>query len=616
MKKIFRFIGFIFKGIWKTINFLRLAVINLFFILIIALIYFGYTQTEAPQPRITKASALMLNLSGPIVEQRSYIDPVESLTGSVFDQDLPKENVLFDIVDSLRYAQSDDKVSGLILNLQGLPETSLTKLRYIAKAINEFKASGKPVYAIGGYYTQSQYYLASYADKIYMAPDGGVMLQGYGAYTLYYKNLLKKLDVTTHVFRVGTYKSAIEPFIRNGMSAAAKESASAWLTQLWGAYVDDVAKNRNISPATITPSMDTFIRQLKSVDGNMSALVKQQGLVDELVTRQEFRSAMAEAFGSEGRDSYRTISYYDYLPTIKPKIHTSSNDIAVIVASGTIRDGEQPRGTIGGDTLANLLRQAKNDDHVKAVVLRLDTPGGSSFASEVIRNEITALKASGKPVVVSMSSLTASGGYWISAGADTIIAQPTTLTGSIGIFGVITTVEKGLENLGIHSDGIGTTPFAGLGLTRGITDKAGQAIQLNIEHGYNRFINLVSQGRKMSPEAVDKIAQGRVWTGYDAMRLGLVDQMGDFDDAITQAAKLANLETYNVQWVEEPLSASEQLMLELADHLKASLGFDLQALLPESLHPVSQQLKQGADLMADFNDPKGMYALCLTCDVN
>lgn len=615
MKKIFRFIGFIFKGIWKTINFLRLAVINLFFILIIALIYFGYTHTEAPKPQVTQASALMLNLSGPVVEQRSYIDPMESLTGSVFDQDLPKENVLFEIVDAVRYARNDDKISGLILNLQNLPETSLTKLRYIAKAINEFKASGKPVYAVGGYYTQSQYYLASYADKIYMARDGGVMLQGYGTYPLYYKEMLDKLDVTTHVFRVGTYKSAIEPFIRNDMSAAAKESAAAWLSQLWGAYVDDVAENRQIDKKVLTPSMDQFIRQLKQVDGSMAELTRQQGLVDELATRQQFRADMADAFGAEGKDSYRTISYYDYLPTITSKRHASSNDVAVIVASGTIRDGEQPRGTIGGDTLANLIRQAKNDERVRAVVLRLDTPGGSSFASEVIRNELAALKASGKPVVVSMSSLAASGGYWISAGADKIIAQPTTLTGSIGIFGVITTVEKGLENLGIHSDGIGTTPFAGLGLARGITSKAGEAIQLNIEHGYSRFINLVSEGRGLTPDAVDKIGQGRVWTGYDAMQAGLVDQMGDFDDAITRAAELAGLESYDVQWVEKPLSASEQFMLELADQLKISLGLDLHALLPESLYPVSQQLEQSAEMLSDFNDPQGIYALCLTCQV-
>ncbi len=614
MRKIFRFIGLIFKSIWKTINFLRLAVINLFFIIIIALIYLGYTQTtETPEPKITQASPLMLNLSGPIVEQRKYIAPMESLTGSLLNEEMPKENLLFDIVDTLRYAKTDANISGLILNLQNMPETGLTKLRYIAKAINEFKTSGKPVYAVGGYYSQSQYYLASYADKIYMAPDGGVMLQGYGTYTLYYKSLLEKLDINTHVFRVGTYKSAIEPFIRDNMSEAAKESASVWLTQLWGAYVDDVAKNRHIDAKVITPSMDELLRQLKSVNGNLAALTQKQGLVDELVTRQQFRAAMADAFGTQGKDSYRAISYYDYQPMIKPTPANSDDDIAVIVASGTIRDGEQPRGTIGSETLSALIRQAKNDEHVKAVVLRLNTPGGSSFASEVIRNEIEALQASGKPVVVSMSGVTASGGYWISAGADKIVAQPTTLTGSIGIFGVFATVEKGLSKLGIHSDGVGTTPFAGLSPTRNLSDKAGQAIQMNIEYGYQRFIRLVGEGRDMSPDAVNRIAQGRVWTGYDAMKAGLVDQMGDFDDAVALAAELAQLDSYNLLWVEEPLSASEQLLLELADQIHASLGLNIQALLPESLRSVSQQLVQGTEILSDFNDPKGIYALCLTC---
>ncbi|PJC88211.1 signal peptide peptidase SppA [Vibrio sp. HA2012] len=614
MRKIFRFIGLIFKSIWKTINFLRLAVINLFFIIIIALIYLGYTQTtETPEPKITQASPLMLNLSGPIVEQKKYIAPMESLTGSLLNEEMPKENLLFDIVDTLRYAKTDANISGLILNLQNMPETGLTKLRYIAKAINEFKTSGKPVYAVGGYYSQSQYYLASYADKIYMAPDGGVMLQGYGTYTLYYKSLLEKLDINTHVFRVGTYKSAIEPFIRDNMSEAAKESASVWLTQLWGAYVDDVAKNRHIDAKVITPSMDELLRQLKSVNGNLAALTQKQGLIDELVTRQQFRAAMADAFGTQGKDSYRAISYYDYLPMIKPTPANSDDDIAVIVASGTIRDGEQPRGTIGSETLSALIRQAKNDEHVKAVVLRLNTPGGSSFASEVIRNEIEALQASGKPVVVSMSGVTASGGYWISAGADKIVAQPTTLTGSIGIFGVFATVEKGLSKLGIHSDGVGTTPFAGLSPTRNLSDKAGQAIQMNIEYGYQRFIRLVGEGRDMSPDAVNRVAQGRVWTGYDAMKAGLVDQMGDFDDAVALAAELAQLDSYNLLWVEEPLSASEQLLLELADQIHASLGLNVQALLPESLRSVSQQLVQGTEILSDFNDPKGIYALCLTC---
>ncbi|MBH9739647.1 signal peptide peptidase SppA [Vibrio navarrensis] len=615
MKKIFKLIGLIFKGIWKAISFVRLALTNLIFLLSIALIYFVYLHGAETQPQVEKASALVLNLSGPIVEQSQYVHPMDSITGSLFGNEMPKENVLFDVVKTIRYAKDDDKITGIVLALRDLPETNLTKLRYIAKALNEFKASGKPIYAIGAFYNQSQYYLASYADKVYLAPDGGVMLKGYSAFNLYYKTLLEKLEVTTHVFRVGTYKSAIEPFIRDDMSSAAKESATRWLSQMWGAYVDDVATNRNIDAKTLNPSMEEFLTQLKSVDGDLAALALKLGLVDELATRQQLRAKFAEQFGSNGQDSYNAIGYYDYQATMLDNFNHTADDIAVVVASGTIMDGQQPRGTVGGDTVAGLLRQARNDDKVKAVVLRVDSPGGSAFASEVIRNEVQALKEAGKPVVVSMSSLAASGGYWISMSADKIIAQPTTLTGSIGIFSVITTFEKGFNKLGIYTDGVGTSPFSKEGISTGISEGAAQAFQMGIEHGYHRFISLVGDNRDMSLEAVDKVAQGRVWTGFDALNHGLIDQIGDFDDAVAEAAKMANLESYNLYWVEEPLSPTEQFIQEFMKQVSISLGFDVQSLIPQSLLPVAKQMEQQASLLQNFNDPKGYYAFCLNCQV-
>ncbi|MBE4617727.1 signal peptide peptidase SppA [Vibrio navarrensis] len=615
MKKIFKLIGLIFKGIWKAISFVRLALTNLIFLLSIALIYFVYLHGAETQPQVEKASALVLNLSGPIVEQSQYVHPMDSITGSLFGNEMPKENVLFDVVKTIRYAKDDDKITGIVLALRDLPETNLTKLRYIAKALNEFKASGKPIYAIGAFYNQSQYYLASYADKVYLAPDGGVMLKGYSAFNLYYKTLLEKLEVTTHVFRVGTYKSAIEPFIRDDMSPAAKESATRWLSQMWGAYVDDVATNRNIDAKTLNPSMEEFLTQLKSVGGDLAALALKLGLVDELATRQQLRAKFAEQFGSNGEDSYNAIGYYDYQATMLDNFNHTADDIAVVVASGTIMDGQQPRGTVGGDTVSGLLRQARNDDKVKAVVLRVDSPGGSAFASEVIRNEVQALKEAGKPVVVSMSSLAASGGYWISMSADKIIAQPTTLTGSIGIFSVITTFEKGFNKLGIYTDGVGTSPFSKEGISTGISEGAAQAFQMGIEHGYHRFISLVGDNRDMSLEAVDKVAQGRVWTGFDALNHGLIDQIGDFDDAVAEAAKMANLESYNLYWVEEPLSPTEQFIQEFMKQVSISLGFDVQSLIPQSLLPVAKQMEQQASLLQNFNDPKGYYAFCLNCQV-
>lgn len=617
MKKLFCFIGAIFKGIWKFISFLRTALLNLLFIAILVGVYFAFTSQQddssSGKQDTDKKSALVLNLSGPIVEQRTSVSSFDSISGSLLDQDVPKENVLFDLVKTIRYAATDDSILGLVLNLKEMPETSLTKLRYVAKAIEEFKQSGKPVYAYGDIYNQSQYYLASYANKIMLSPDGAVLLKGYSAYTLYYKDLLEKLDITTHIFRVGTYKSAVEPFIRNDMSPAAKESATAWLTQIWGAYVDDVSHNRKIKSSTLNPNMNDFLAQLKSVKGDFAALSLKLGLVDQLTTRQQANEYLRQAFGGDKKSGYNGISYYQYLSKVKTPVTASHDKIAVIVASGAILDGDQPQGRVGGDSTATLLRQARLDDNVKAVILRVDSPGGSAYASEVIRNEVEALKQSGKPVVVSMSSLAASGGYWISMSADKIIAQPTTLTGSIGIFGVITTFEKGLNKIGVHADGIGTSPFSGVGLTNGLSEGAAQAMQMGIEHGYHRFISLVGENRDMTTDAVDKIAQGRVWTGQDAMKRGLVDKMGDFDDAIQAAAELAKITDYQLYWVEKPLSPAQQIMRDILQSSDISINSKIEAMIPASLQPAAKQISASTELLNNLNDPQGYYTFCLTC---
>lgn len=613
MKTIFKFVSSFFKGIWKVITFIRRALVNMIFLLTLGAIYFVYTSADAPKKSVPEKSALVLNLSGPIVEQSSYINPMDSVTGSILGQDMPHENLLFDIVDTIRHAQEDPKIGGIVLALRDMAPTNLTKLRYIAKAINEFKSSGKPVYAVGDMYNQSQYYLASYADKVYLAPDGAVMLKGYSAYSMYYKTLLEKLDVNTHVFRVGTYKSAVEPFLRDDMSPAAKETTSRWLSQLWDAYVDDVANNRQLAPETLKPNMEEFLALLKQNQGNLAALSLNLGLVDQLATRQQIRTELADVFGSNGEDSYNYVDYYSYLTSMAPKLQYNNDDIAIVVASGAIMDGSQPRGTVGGDTVAALLRQARNDEKVKAVVLRVDSPGGSAFASEVIRNEVQALKAVGKPVVVSMSSLAASGGYWISMSADSIVAQPTTLTGSIGIFSIITTFEKGLNKLGIYTDGVGTSPFSGVGLTTGLSEGASQALQMGIDHGYQRFISLVSQSRQLPIDKMEGIAEGRVWTGEDALKLGLVDKIGDFDDAVALAAQLAKLEKYNLYWVEEPLSPAQEFIKNFLNQVSVAMHIDPLAILPESIRPAVSQVTNDARLLQSFNDPKGQYAFCLNC---
>ncbi|OBT15906.1 signal peptide peptidase SppA [Vibrio sp. UCD-FRSSP16_10] len=628
MKTLFRFLGKVLKGIWKVITFTRLALANLLFIAAIVFVYFSFSQIDSQDDAVAvdkEPKALVLNLSGKIVEGRSFVNPMDSLTGSLIGKDIPKENVLYDIRETIRHAASDESVSGLVLSLKKMPETNLTKLRYIAKALNEFKASGKPIYAIGDFYNQSQYYLASYADKIFLSPDGGVLLKGYSSYSMYYKTLLENLDVNTHVFKVGTYKSAVEPFTRNNMSAPAKEAASVWLGQLWGAYVEDVARNRHIEKSVLNPSMDAFLKEFEQADGSLAQLAVQLKMVDELATRQQAQKAMIDAFGGDDKNGFKSVDYYTYKDQIPESKIQSDNQIAVIVASGAIMDGPQKGSSIGGDTTAALIRKARLNDDVKALVLRVDSPGGSAFASEVIRNEIVAFKATNRPVVVSMSSLAASGGYWISMSADEILAQPTTLTGSIGIFSVITTFEKGLNKYGVYTDGLGTSPFAGVGVTTGLNEGAKRAMQLGIENGYRRFTGLVGENRHLDANAVEKIAEGRVWTGQDAVDKGLVDSIGDFDDAIARAASLAKVDGYRLNWLQKSLTPAQQFLKDFSKRISVSTGIDFNSMLssslmsnaalPSSLQPIATQVQEDFSLMHQFNDPNGTYTLCLPCQV-
>lgn len=621
MKKIFYYIGLIFKGAWHTVTFLRMAVFNALFLIILAAFAIGFyfdSQTDAV-PVVQLKKPLILDINGPIVEQAQDINPLNSISEGLSGTEQPRQHVLYQVVQTIRHASEDDNINGLILKLGNMPETNLTKLRYISTALEDFKKSGKPIYASSDFYNQSQYYLASFANKVYISPDGGVLLKGYKAYSLYYKDLLDNLDINTHIFRVGTYKSAVEPFLRNDMSEPARQSAQAWVNQLWDAYVTDVAKNRNISASTLKPTEEELLALLRKHHGDLAQVSKSLGLVDTLATRQDVNQIMMKEFGTDDSGHLNAINYQNYRALNFSDEMSHTGNIAVVVADGTILDGEQPVGVVGGDSTSALLKQARLDDEVKAVILRVDSPGGSAFASEVIRNEIQALQKAKKPVVVSMSSLAASGGYWISMNADKIIAQPTTLTGSIGIFGVITTAEKTLNQMGVHTDGVGTSPFARDGITTGLSQGAQEAMQLGIEHGYQRFITLVAKGRNMTPEQVDNIAQGRVWTGQDALKNGLIDKLGNFDTAIAEAAKLANIDTYQLNWVKKPRTATQELVQEIFGtmdaYLNASTSQHLMSLLPKSLQQTGLQLKQDTHLLQNLNDPKGYYTFCLPCQV-
>lgn len=561
----------------------------------------------------TARGALLLDISGVIVDKPSTNHRLGALGRQLFgaSSDRLQENSLFDIVNAIRQAKDDRNITGIVLDLKNFTGADQPSMRYIGKALREFRDSGKPVFAVGENYSQGQYYLASFANKIWLSPQGQVDLHGFATNGLYYKTLLDKLKVSTHVFRVGTYKSAVEPFIRDDMSPAAREADSRWIGELWQNYLHTVSANRQISPQQLFPGAQAIIDGLTSVGGDTAKYALDHKLVDALASSADVEKALTKQFGwSKTENNYRAISYYDY--SLKTPADTGGT-IAVIFANGAIMDGEETPGNVGGDTTASQIRDARLDPKVKAIVLRVNSPGGSVNASEVIRAELAAARAAGKPVVVSMGGMAASGGYWISTPANYIVASPSTLTGSIGIFGVINTVENSLSSIGVHSDGVSTSPLADISMTKALSPEVQQMMQLSIEYGYKRFITLVADARKRTPEQIDKIAQGHVWTGEDAKANGLVDSLGDFDDAVAKAAELAKLKQWHLDYYQDEPTVLDMVMDSMTGSVRAMLPEAIQAMLPAPLVSAANTLKAEGDKLAAFNDPQNRYAFCLTC---
>ncbi|EEG8340596.1 signal peptide peptidase SppA [Salmonella enterica subsp. enterica serovar Newport] len=614
MRTLWRFIAGFFKWTWRVLNFVREMVLNLFFIFLILVGVGIWIQIgNGSNSEQTARGALLLDISGVIVDKPSTNHRLGALGRQLFgaSSDRLQENSLFDIVNAIRQAKDDRNITGIVLDLKNFTGADQPSMRYIGKALREFRDSGKPVFAVGENYSQGQYYLASFANKIWLSPQGQVDLHGFATNGLYYKTLLDKLKVSTHVFRVGTYKSAVEPFIRDDMSPAAREADSRWIGELWQNYLHTVSANRQISPQQLFPGAQAIIDGLTSVGGDTAKYALDHKLVDALASSADVEKALTKQFGwSKTENNYRAISYYDY--SLKTPADTGGT-IAVIFANGAIMDGEETPGNVGGDTTASQIRDARLDPKVKAIVLRVNSPGGSVNASEVIRAELAAARAAGKPVVVSMGGMAASGGYWISTPANYIVASPSTLTGSIGIFGVINTVENSLSSIGVHSDGVSTSPLADISMTKALSPEVQQMMQLSIEYGYKRFITLVADARKRTPEQIDKIAQGHVWTGEDAKANGLVDSLGDFDDAVAKAAELAKLKQWHLDYYQDEPTVLDMVMDSMTGSVRAMLPEAIQAMLPAPLVSAANTVKAEGDKLAAFNDPQNRYAFCLTC---
>ena len=632
MNALVNFFKLILSGVWRLFTLTRSIVLNFIFIVF----FIGFiTMLSSDSDRIIvpEKTALVLNLVGDLVEQKHEVNPVDAFLIEALDEKEDKPEVLLsDVLDVIAQAKNDDRVQLLVLQLQGLRSAGLTKLQDIGAALIDFKGSGKKIIALGDQYTQDQYYLASHADDIWLNTQGFMLLDGYGRYKMYFKSALEKLSINQHIFRVGTFKSAVEPFLRDDMSDEAKEANELWLNDLWNQYKQDVAKQRNFGIENFDESIIDLVTKFTDAKSSFANYALANNWVDQLKTRAQMRDALVEMVGENKKGtSYSHIGFKDYLDVITPNltlnknsVTSSSNKVAVIVAKGTILDGTQKPGTIGGDSTAKLLRKARNNDKVKAVVLRVDSPGGSAFASEIIRQEVELLKAAGKPVIASMGTYAASGGYWISAPADKIYAAPSTITGSIGIFGMMMTFEDSLSKLGIHTDGVGTTDISGFGPTQPLTDGMAQLFQLSINKGYQDFITLVAENRNMTLEQVDAIAQGRVWSGKKAKELGLVDELGNLTDAIVAAAELAKLDKYETLLIEKEVSERNKFIQKFMGEAKSlilaetNLFADSELTSPSSVNakPMTQfisQLQIEITKMNQFNDPQGMYTLCLAC---
>ena len=586
-------------------------------LLIIFLVFFGVMSGEAP-PILPHKAALVVQPVGALVEQYSG-DPYDRALAELMGDSQP-QTLVQDIVDALEAAREDNRIAAVHLELSSLMSAGIDKLERVAEALKSFRESGKPVIASADFYTQQGYFLAAHADEVYLNPEGIVFLQGYGAYREYYKDAIDLLRIDWNLFRVGTHKSYGEPYTRMDMSPEDRESRQRLIDHLWSSYQERVVAARGLAVDAVDDYAQNLVAHTEAAGGDMAIVARDRGLVDELLGRTELRELMIDYVGADEEDdsTYSAVWMSEYLSQLALRRATKENaeNIAVIVAAGNILDGTQPPGTIGGDSTAALLKRALDDEAVKAVVLRVDSGGGSAFASEVIAEEVRKLQAAGKPVVASMGSVAASGGYWISMDADRIYATPTTITGSIGIVGMFPTFQRTLATVGINTDGVGTTPWSGqLRPDREMSEETKKLFQLVINDGYRDFIEGVAEGRDLDTDYVDRIGQGQVWSGEEALANGLVDQLGDLDDAIAGAAELAGLEHYGQKLIETEMSPMEQLILDLLT-LFGSFGVDPGAFAsaPSPLEQFANRLQALLSEVSQFNDPLGMYSYCF-CEI-
>lgn len=609
------FISRFFLGIWRFIDGFRKLVLNLVFFLILFIVITAVIDTD---------DALVVQQDTTLV-LRPYGDVVEQYSGTPLDYVLMQaaetgrsETRLRDLVDAVRRAADDPRIVRLVIDPAFMRGAGMASLLEIAAAVGDFRASGKPVVALADNLGQQQYFLASMADEIWLNPKGMVWLDGFAAYRQYYREGLDKLEIEVNLFRAGKFKSAMEPFVRDDMSEEAREANLHWIGDLWYQYLDAVSRQRAVPAESLGEAIDNFADRLEAADGDFARLALEVGLVDQLISRPEANMELARlGAAGEGSEGFRQLDHDAYLAlTDMQHLPKGKNVVAVVVAEGEIVRGRQPQGMVGAVTLAEKLRALGEDRETKAVVLRINSPGGDAFASEKVRREIQALRETGKRVVVSMGNVAASGGYWLAMGAEEVWASPASITGSIGVYGMLPTFEKPLAKLGIHTDGVGTTELAGkMRLDRPLDPDLKRIFQHATDRTYEDFVGLVANARSMEPEQVDEVAQGRVWSGTQAQQHGLVDSIGTLQQSIDAAARLAGLGSdYDVVYDEWELSPIEVMLFEMVGSAATRFGLGLSA-RPVLADSLLGEVLDDLHLLMGSNEGLTIAAHCL-CEVD
>ncbi|MCC5874391.1 MAG: signal peptide peptidase SppA [Gammaproteobacteria bacterium] len=606
-----------FRSVGRFLSAARTVTANILFVVVIVVLLFLFFSGEE-RVVVPDGAALVLKLDAPILEEAPRPDPFELL---FTDRDTPRPIEMRDLMHALEHAAADDRIGALVLDLDRFPGAAPATLHSLGKAIKEFRASGKPVIVVADNLSQPQYILASYADQLYLNPMGQVLLSGLALQPTFFASGLDKLKVSVNVFRAGEYKSAVEPFLRDDMSDEARANAQQLIDEIWHSLRDQVASNRGMAPEMLDTLIEEQPQRLRGTRGDLARLALETGLVDELLARDAGRDRLIQMVGRDERgETYRKITHRNYLRDPKLALTSSRKDdrrIGVIVAEGTIIGGEQPRGTAVGEPTLRMIRQARRDDGVRAIVLRVNSPGGSAFTSELIRRELELAQVAGKPVVVSMGSVAASGGYWVSATADRIFAEQDTITGSIGVYGLLPTFEQSFAALGVYSDGVGTHSLSGAGNPmQPLNPALAEILEQRVAQANQQFMELVARGRDMDLASVEALAAGRVWSGLAAHELGLVDELGGLDRAVAEAAELAGLEQWSIDYFEEPPSTRD-LILErmLTSQAGRLLGGTSPVASWQSLTRLNRVLGEPLLSLDRLLEADQLQALCTACTI-